>query len=94
MTKGYLVCCQYRHRGWEPEEDTFHSFVVFTNRDEALKELRTVYEEQKDIVLEALDENEELATDELDEVRGTFSVSAMFGDEHADGFISEVRIKL
>ena len=93
MTKGYLVCCQYRHRGWEPEEDTFHSLTVFKDRADALNELRTVYNEQKDIVQENLDENEELDADEFDLVMGTFSVSAMFGNEHADGFLSEVTIQ-
>lgn len=94
MAKGYLVCCQYRHRGWEPEEDTFHSFTVFTRFNEAIKELKSIYEEHREIVIDALDDNEELIDDEFNESDGTFTVSALFGNEHADGFISEVDIKL
>ena len=93
MTKGYLVCCQYRHRGWDPDEDAFHIPIVFTSREDAINELRNVYNEQKNIVQDNLDENEELFDDDFDPVTGTFSVHAMFGNEHADGLISEVSIK-
>lgn len=92
MTKGYLVCCQYRHRGWDPEEDTFHGSTVYTNMARAIEDIRRVYEEQLAIINEEATDGDELVENDFDEKTGTFSLQTDLSDEFAYGCIDEVTI--
>lgn len=94
MTKGYLACCEYFVKGLDPEKDAFHSTTVFSSWEKAIEDLRKLYNEQKEYVLEELDLDDSIDEDDFNPEDGTFHITTELGYQFVHGSISSVDIVL
>lgn len=94
MIKGYLACCEYFVKGLDPEKDALHSFTVFSDREKAIEDLRKLYDEQKEYVLDELDLDDSINEDLFDQESGTFNIRTELRYQQVHGFISTVDIVL